>query len=98
VCESRGLERKFGPRGEEEVAGGCRGQLKIVKKDEMAAEWNAREIWQTHAKVWSENPKRLCGRPKRRWEDNIRIDLREIGGKVWTGFIWLRIGTSGVVL
>jgi len=22
------------------------------------------------------------GRPNRRWEDNIRIDLREIGGKV----------------
>jgi hypothetical protein len=23
--------------------------------------------------------KRLLGRPRRRWEDNIKIDLREIG-------------------
>jgi hypothetical protein len=23
--------------------------------------------------------KRLLGRPKRRWEDNIKVDLREIG-------------------
>jgi len=34
------------------------------------------------------------GRSRCRWE-NIRMHLREIGGKVWTGFIWHRIGTSG---
>jgi hypothetical protein len=28
------------------------------------------------------------------WEDNIKIDLREMG-VVRTGLIWLRIGTSG---
>jgi len=28
-----------------------------------------------------------------RWEDNIRMDLREIGWKVWSGFNWLRVGT-----
>jgi len=38
--------------------------------------------------------KRLLGRPRHKWEDNIRrMDLREIGW-VWTGFIWLRVGTS----
>jgi hypothetical protein len=31
-------------------------------------------------------------------EDNIRIDLREIGWRVWTSFIWLRIRTSGGLL
>jgi len=35
------------------------------------------------------------GRPKRRWDDNIRMDLREIGWEGVIGFIWLRIGTSG---
>jgi hypothetical protein len=30
-------------------------------------------------------------RPRRRWEDNNKLDLREIG---WSGLIWLRIGTS----
>jgi hypothetical protein len=38
--------------------------------------------------------KRLLGRPRRRWEDNISMDRSEIGWVVWTGLIWLRIGTS----
>jgi len=29
------------------------------------------------------------------WEDNIRMQLTEVGWKMWTGSIWLRIGTSG---
>jgi hypothetical protein len=33
-------------------------------------------------------------RPRHRWKD-IRMDLRRKSGKVWAGFIWLRIGTSG---
>jgi hypothetical protein len=32
--------------------------------------------------------KRQLGRPRRRWEDNIKIDLREVGG-VWWGWIEL---------
>ena len=35
--------------------------------------------------------KRPLGRPRRRREDNIKMDLREVG----TGWIWLRIGTGG---
>jgi hypothetical protein len=33
-------------------------------------------------KVLVEKPegKRLLGRPRRRWEDNIKMDLREVGG------------------
>jgi hypothetical protein len=31
-------------------------------------------------------------------EYNIRMDLRKKGGKVWIGFIWLRIGTGGGLL
>jgi len=40
--------------------------------------------------------KRPPGRPRRRWEDNIKMDLQEVGleGK-WTGSRWLRIGISG---
>jgi hypothetical protein len=37
-------------------------------------------------------------RPRHRWEDNIKMDLREIGFGVQTEFIWLRIGTSGRLL
>jgi hypothetical protein len=39
--------------------------------------------------------KRPPGRPRRRWEDGIRMDLREIGLGVWIGFDWLRTGTGG---
>jgi hypothetical protein len=37
-------------------------------------------------------------RPRRRWEDGIKMDLREIGWGVWSGFTWLRIGTVGGLL
>jgi hypothetical protein len=40
--------------------------------------------------------KRPLRRPRHRWEDNIRMDLGEMGRKVW--FIWLRIGTSSGLL
>ena len=39
--------------------------------------------------------KRLLGRPRRRWEVNIKMDLQEVGWEALTGLIWLRIGTSG---
>jgi hypothetical protein len=42
--------------------------------------------------------KRPLGGPKRRWEDNIKMDLREIGIDGRTGFGWLRIGSSGGLL
>jgi hypothetical protein len=44
--------------------------------------------------------RRPLRRPRCRWVDNIKIDLREIGwdGVVWTGSIWLRIETSGGLL
>jgi hypothetical protein len=42
--------------------------------------------------------KRPLGRPRHRWMDNIKLDLREIGWMVWIGSIWLRIGTSGGLL
>jgi hypothetical protein len=38
--------------------------------------------------------KRILGRPRRRWEDNIKMDLQEVGG-AGTGWSWLRIGTGG---
>jgi hypothetical protein len=39
--------------------------------------------------------RRPLGRPRRRWEDNIKIDLQEVGWGAWTGLIWLMIGTGG---
>jgi hypothetical protein len=42
--------------------------------------------------------KRPLERLRHRWEDNIRIDLREMGGDVWTECMWRRVGTSGELL
>jgi hypothetical protein len=42
--------------------------------------------------------RRPLGRPRRRWEDNIKMDLREVGWGAWTGSVWLRIGTGGGLL
>ena len=36
--------------------------------------------------------KRLFVRIRSRWEDNIKIDLQDVGWGAWTGLIWLRIG------
>jgi hypothetical protein len=41
--------------------------------------------------------KRPLGRPRCKWVDNIKMDLR-YDGVIWTVLIWLRIWTSGVLL
>jgi hypothetical protein len=35
------------------------------------------------------------GRPSRRWENNIQMDLQEVGCGEWSGSSWLRIGAGG---
>jgi hypothetical protein len=45
--------------------------------------------------------KRPLERPRYRWKDRNRMDLRVIvwgGGGVWSGSTWLRIGNVGGVL
>jgi hypothetical protein len=42
--------------------------------------------------------KKPLERPRRRWEDGIKMDLGEIGWGVWSGFTWLRIEIFGGLL
>ena len=35
------------------------------------------------------------GRTRLRWEDDMRMDLQEVGCVVWIVSSWLRIGTGG---
>jgi hypothetical protein len=42
--------------------------------------------------------KRPLGRPRRRWDDGIRMDLSEICLGVWIGLDCLRTGTGGGLL
>jgi hypothetical protein len=38
---------------------------------------------------------RPLGKPRPRWEDNIKRDFQEVGWEAWTGLMWLRIWTGG---
>jgi hypothetical protein len=42
--------------------------------------------------------KRALGISRHRWEDEIRVDLKEFGWGMWTGFDWLRIKTGSGLL
>jgi len=42
--------------------------------------------------------KRRLGRPRRRWEENIKLELQNVGRGPWTGSIWPRTGTGGGIL
>jgi hypothetical protein len=42
--------------------------------------------------------KRPLGRPRRRWEDGIRMDLKGLACGVWIGFDWLRTETGNGLL
>jgi hypothetical protein len=39
--------------------------------------------------------RRSLGRPRRRWEDNIKMDLREVG---WEGMDWIVLAQDRVVM
>jgi hypothetical protein len=42
--------------------------------------------------------KETLERPRRRSVDNIRMDLERWDGVMWTGLVWLRIGTGEELL
>jgi hypothetical protein len=47
---------------------------------------------------WRESMgKTLLGRPRHRWKVYMKRILDKEKGAVWTGLIWLRIGTSGML-
>jgi hypothetical protein len=39
--------------------------------------------------------KRPLERRRRRWEDDIKMDLQELGYGGWTGLCWFSVGTGG---
>jgi hypothetical protein len=38
--------------------------------------------------------KRPLGRPRRRWENNIKMEIQEVGCGTCTGLSWIRKGTG----
>jgi hypothetical protein len=42
--------------------------------------------------------RRPLGRPRHRWQNNVKMDLQEVGWEAWTGLSWPRIGDGGGIL
>jgi transposase len=42
--------------------------------------------------VWKPGRKETLGRPRRRWVENIKMNLREIG---WDGMDWIDLARDG---
>jgi hypothetical protein len=42
--------------------------------------------------------RRPLGRPMHRRENDIKMDIQEVGWGAWTGLLWLRVGTGGGLL
>jgi hypothetical protein len=63
-------------------------------ESEMGREWNTDggEEEAYRILVGKLEGKKPLSRPRRRWMDNVKMDLRDIG---WGGSILLRIGASG---
>jgi hypothetical protein len=115
VFENRVLRRIFEPK-RDEVMGDCRklhneelhnlysSPNRMIKSRRMRWAGHVARIGEKRNAyrilVGKPEGKKPLGRPRRRWVDSIKIDLREIGwdGMVWTGSIRLRIGTTGGLL
>jgi hypothetical protein len=56
--------------------------------------WHAWERTGKCTRVWWESPggKRPLERPRRRWEDGIKMDLRETG---WGDVEWIHLAQGG---
>jgi len=35
------------------------------------------------------------GRPGHRWDNNIKMNFKQVDGKTWAELIWFRIGAGG---
>jgi hypothetical protein len=96
VFENRVLRRIFGPK-REEVAGDWRRQHN-EELHNFYASLNIIRVIKSRRMKWVGHVPRMgemrhegripFARPSRRWEDNIRMDLKEIG---WEGVNWIHL-------
>jgi hypothetical protein len=49
-------------------------------------------------KTWKYARKRLLGRPRSRWEDNVRKDPKQMAANANSWVVWLNIGIIGELL
>jgi hypothetical protein len=71
---------------------------RIIKSGRMRWVEYARDEKCIQSLVRNPEGKRLLGTPRHRLEDDIKMDLKEIGWRLMIGFSWLKTGTSGRTL
>jgi hypothetical protein len=71
--------------------------VRVIKSRRMRWAGDVRRMWEERGvyRVLMGKPEqnRTLGRPRRRWESNIKMVLQEVGCGAWTGLGWLRIET-----
>jgi hypothetical protein len=94
VFENRVLRRIFGPKREEDGSWGklhnnelhnlysSRNIVRVIKSRRMGWAGHVARMVEGRAVyrvlIWRPEAKRPLGRPRRRWDDYIKLDLREI--------------------
>jgi hypothetical protein len=70
--------------------------IRMIKSRRMRWAGHAGQMWETRNayRILVEKPerKRPLGRPRRKWLDNIKMDLREIG---LDGMDWIELAQDG---
>ena len=67
--------------------------VRVIKSRRMRWAGHVARLSEERGCIGSWWGKRPLGRPRRRWVDNSRMDLQDVG--VWTGLGWPRIETGG---
>jgi hypothetical protein len=67
------------------------------KKDEVSKVCTSHTRGRNSYNLFCRNTERKSPlrRTRHRWKGTLKWILKEQGGSVWTGFVWLSIGTSG---
>jgi hypothetical protein len=110
VFENRVLRRIFGPKRDEVTRewrklhnedlhnlNSSPDIISQVKANEVGRECSTHGRGEKSVQGFGGKSRRkdTTWKTKAKWEDGIRMDLREIGMGVWIGFDWLRTGTGG---
>jgi hypothetical protein len=76
--------------------------IRVIKSRRLRWEGHVARMGERRGAYWvlvgKPEGRRPLGSLRRRLEDNIKTNLRDVGWGAWTGSIWLRTGTGGGIL